>query len=291
MPFMQTKGLNMKLKYLLAAGVLAAGVSLAAEESVTIPGSQYELPGILSVPEGETDFPAVLLIHGFASDKNEVGGFYSNLAAQLADRGVASLRFDFPGSGDHTVGFESNNWSTFVRDAGEAFDWLAEHDGVDEDRLALVGFSLGGAIASNLAGNDERVAALVLWSAAGHMGTSQTDLYDAYYETAVQEGFAEADLGFRTANLSAEYFQGRFSAFPLYDIRNYTDPLLVVNGQLDTSVPVQTARDYVANSGSFDVTLRILPESDHIFNVLTDDLTDSETVLDLTADWLFEKLN
>src|SRR5690625_988372 len=187
--------------------------------------------------------------------------------------------------------FESNNWSTFVRDAGEAFDWLAEQEHIDEERLALVGFSLGGAIASNLAGNDERVEALVLWSAAGHMGSSQTDLYETYYETAVQEGYAEADLGFRTANVSAEYFQGRFSAFPLYDIRNYTNPLLVINGQLDTSVPVHTARDYVQNSGSFDVTLRILPESDHIFNVLTEDLTDSQTVLDLTTDWLDEKLN
>ena len=68
-------------------------------------------------------------------------------------------------------------------------------------------------------------------------------------------------------------------------------PLLVINGQLDTSVPVHTARDYVQNSGSFDVTLRILPESDHIFNVLTEDLTDSQTVLDLTTDWLDQKLN
>src|SRR5690554_4263145 len=192
----------MKLKYLFAAGVLAAGVSLAAEEAVNIPGSQYELPGILSVPEGEADFPAVLLIHGFASDKNEVGGFYSNLAAQLAERGIASLRFDFPGSGDHTVGFESNNWSTFVRDAGEAFDWLAEQEQIDEERLALVGFSLGGAIASTLAGKDGSVEALVVWSAAGHMASSQTDLYDTYYETAVQECYSEAELGFRTDDLS-----------------------------------------------------------------------------------------
>lgn len=268
-----------------------AGAGLAAEEAVSIPGSQYELPGILATPDAAGDHPAVLLIHGFASDKNEVGGFYASLAAQLAERGIASLRFDFPGSGDHAVGFEVNNWSTFTRDAREAFDWLAEQDGVDPDRLALVGFSLGGAIASNLAGADERVAAVALWSAAGHMGSSQTDLYETYYDTAVAEGYAEADLGFRTANLSAEYFQGRFSAFPLFDIRSYTNPLLVVNGLLDTSVPVHTARDYVQSSGSFDVTLRILPESDHIFNVLSGDLTDSETVLQLTTDWLDQKLN
>lgn len=279
------------LRTALAAGVLLAGAAFAAEEAVAVPGSQYELPGILATPDTGDSHPAVLLIHGFASDKNEVGGFYANLAALLSERGIASLRFDFPGSGDHSVGFEVNNWSTFTRDAREAFDWLAEQDGIDADRLAIVGFSLGGAIASNLAGNDGRVKALVLWSAAGHMGSSQADLYETYYDTAVAEGYAEADLGFRTANLSAEYFQGRFSAFPLFDIRSYTNPLLVVNGLLDTSVPVHTARDYVQSSGSLDVTLRILPDSDHIFNVLTDDLTDSETVLELTAGWLDQKLN
>lgn len=279
------------LRVMVSAGIVAAGAAFAAEEAVSIPGSQYELPGILATPDTGSNYPGVLLIHGFASDKNEVGGFYSNLAALLADHGIASLRFDFPGSGDHATGFEVNNWSTFTRDADEAFDWIASQDGIDGERLAIVGFSLGGAIASNLAGNDDRVAALVLWSASGHMGSSQTDLYDTYYETAAAEGFAEADLGFRTANLSAEYFEGRFSAFPLFDIRSYTNPLLVVNGLLDTSVPVHTARDYVQSAGSLDVTLRILPESDHIFNVLSGDTTDSETVLQLTADWLDEKLN
>ncbi len=279
----------MKLKS-IAILVAAAGLAFAAEEAVTIPGNQYDSPGILSLPEADAPAPAVLLIHGFASDKQEVGGFYSNLAALLADAGIASLRFDFPGSGDHTVGFESNNWNTFVRDAREAFEWLAGHEAVDAGRLGLVGFSLGGAIASNLAGNDERVSALVLWSAAGDMASSQTDLYDTYYQTAVADGWAEADLGFRTARLSAAYFEGRFSAFPLYDIRSYAGPLLVVNGALDTSVPVRTAREYVSSSGSSDVTLRIFPDSDHIFNVLSGDLTDSTAVLELTADWLTDRL-
>lgn len=280
----------MRIKTLGLAALLLAGAASAAETAVTIPGSQYGSPGILSLPETDAPAPAVLLIHGFASDKEEVGGFYANLAAQLEEAGIASLRFDFPGSGDHETGFEVNNWSTYNRDAREAFDWLASQDGVDEERLAVVGFSLGGAIAAHLAGGDDRVTALALWSAAGHMADSQDALYDEYYETAVNDGWAEADLGFRTARLSREYFESRFSAFPLHDIRSYTGPLLVVAGELDESVPVHTARDFVQNSGSNEVTLRIFPESDHIFNVLSGDLTDSGAVLDLTATWLASQL-
>ena len=280
----------MKIRTVAMAALLTAGTAFAAETAVTIPGSEYDSPGMFAFPEASGPVPAVLLIHGFASDKEEVGGFYASLAARLEAAGIASLRFDFPGSGDHAEGFEVNNWSTFTRDAREAFAWLEQQDGIDPSRLGLVGFSLGGAIAANLAGSDGRVSALALWSAAGHMADSQDDLYDEYYATAVEDGWAEADLGFRTARLSREYFESRFSAFPLFDIRSYAGPLLVVAGELDTSVPVQTARDFVQNSGSNDVTLRVFPESDHIFNVLTDDETDSEAVLDLTADWLASRL-
>src|SRR5690625_1207129 len=194
----------MQIRTFAFSALLVTGSACAAETDVTVPGSAYDSPGVFALPEADAPVPAVLLIHGFASDKEEVGGFYADLAVALEAEGVASLRFDFPGSGDHEEGFEVNNWSTFTRDAREAFDWLAAQDGVDDTRLGVVGFSLGGAIAANLAGSEARVQALALWSAAGHMADSQDDLYETYYETAVEEGSAEADLGFRTAELSRE---------------------------------------------------------------------------------------
>lgn len=267
------------------------GALAQTEESVLIPGSQYDSPGILVLPVSGSDAAALLLIHGFASDKQEVGGFYERLAAELADEGIASLRFDFPGSGEHTVGFESNSFDTMRRDTKEALDWLAQQDGVDAERLGLVGFSLGGAIASSVAGQDERVKALVLWSAAGNLASSQSDLYDEYYEQAMREGSVNVDLGFRTVDLSPAYFESRFANFPLHDVRSYTGPLLIIHGEEDTSVPLATTREYLQNAGSRDITLRTLPGADHIFNVLTDDQSDAEQVIELTLDWVDERLD
>ena len=78
-----------------------ASSGLAAETSVTIGG---HIPGTLSIPDRATGkVPAVLLLHGFASSKDEVGDMYKNLAAKLAAQGIASLRIDFQGSGASTV--------------------------------------------------------------------------------------------------------------------------------------------------------------------------------------------
>jgi len=43
--------------------------------------------------------PAVLLLHGFASSKDEVGNMYAREAKALAEKGIASLRIDFAGFG------------------------------------------------------------------------------------------------------------------------------------------------------------------------------------------------
>jgi dienelactone hydrolase len=280
------------VSFLAAVSVLIIGAALAqTESSVTIPGSQYDSPGILTLPASDRAAPALMLIHGFASDKQEVGGFYERLATDLSNEGIASLRFDFPGSGEHTVGFESNSFDTMLRDAREAFDWLAQQDGVDAERLGLVGFSLGGAIASSIAGSDDRVKALVLWSAAGNLASSQNDLYEQYYQQAVEQGSVNVDLGFRTVDLSPAYFESRFANFPLHEIRNYTGPLLIIHGEEDTSVPLSTAREYLQNAGSRDISLRVLPGADHIFNVLTDNQEDAEHVIDVTVEWADEHLN
>jgi len=43
--------------------------------------------------------PAVLLLHGFASSKDEVGNLYKQLSDELFKVGISSLRIDFRGWG------------------------------------------------------------------------------------------------------------------------------------------------------------------------------------------------
>lgn len=54
----------------------------------------------LAMPASDSAVPAVLMLHGFASVRDEVGEMYKRLAAELGERGIASLRIDFRGWGE-----------------------------------------------------------------------------------------------------------------------------------------------------------------------------------------------
>ncbi len=65
---------------------------------IAVPGSDRVIAATLAVPIGmsaDVEFPAVLMLHGFGSSKDEVGDMYKREARYLARRGYASLRIDF----------------------------------------------------------------------------------------------------------------------------------------------------------------------------------------------------
>ncbi|MDR0597372.1 MAG: hypothetical protein LBG14_02580 [Treponema sp.] len=60
---------------------------------------------MLTLPEGAGKFPAVVMLHGYGSNKDEAGNGYKLIAAELAKKGIASLRIDFMGNGDSKADF------------------------------------------------------------------------------------------------------------------------------------------------------------------------------------------
>jgi ABC-2 type transport system ATP-binding protein len=106
--------------------------------------------------------PAVLLAHGFGGTKESV----ASDAESLAERGYAVLAYTAQGFGRSGGQIHLDSPDYEVRDAQGLLDWLAarpeiQTDAAGDPRVGVVGGSYGGALALMLAGQDQRVDAIV----------------------------------------------------------------------------------------------------------------------------------
>lgn len=241
--------------------------------------------GTLAMPASETPVPAVLMLHGFASVRDEVGDMFKRLAAELGERGIASLRIDFRGWGESAGEMTDSTVSGMVEDAAAAYEYLSATDGVDAERIGVVGFSLGGSIAVFSAGeNPDSYQSLVLWSAPG-------SLLDAFmagfgqenFDTAAAEGEVTIDLGFRIVTLGNDFFTGLEDYDYQEEFAKYEGAFLVVAGAEDSSAHFL---DWYRENAQGDLKASYLVDgADHIYNVLSSDQTNSNAVIEKTADW------
>lgn len=76
-------------------------MSKFTEESVDLDGGGYFIPVILTRPKNPLrKYPAIILLHGKASNKNEVGNGYIMMADMSAINDFVTIRFDFIGNND-----------------------------------------------------------------------------------------------------------------------------------------------------------------------------------------------
>jgi esterase/lipase len=214
-----------------------------------------------------------------------VGNFYARLAKDLAEQGIASLRLDFMGSGESGGDIADTTIQSQLMDAKAAMAYLKSLVQIDTGRIGVLGFSLGGVIATALVASDPSVRSLALWSTPGDTrGTFLEELSQANFDKAAKEGIVTIDLGFRSITLRDAFFQSLSSSFPLQDIGSYKGAMLVVAGS-DDPVGNDWARQFIASSLCNFGEVMIVSGGDHIYKVLTDDQGLAEAVLQRTTQW------
>ena len=136
------------------------------EREVTVGRGEWSLPGTLSVPLQGDLHPAVVLVHGSGpNDRDETIGAnkpFKDLALGLASKGVAVLRYE-----KRTLEHGSKMASLMevltpeeevIEDALAAVSLLKETEGIDPDRIYVLGHSLGGTLAPRIAQGDPHIA-------------------------------------------------------------------------------------------------------------------------------------
>lgn len=130
------------------------------EETVVIgEGTDYPLEGTLTYPEGGTNLPAVVLVHGIGNnDRDETAlstKMFRDIANGLAERGIAVLRYDkrshtYPEAQTITdVSTLTIDFQT-IDDAVLATELLRQQEMVNPDEVYLVAHDLGGLVAPRI---------------------------------------------------------------------------------------------------------------------------------------------
>lgn len=133
------------------------------------------LMGTLTLPTGPGPHPAALLLHGSGQvdrDSNARGlrlELGAPLAAALAAKGIATLRYDRRGVGATPGNWRTTGFTDNTRDAAAALRALAGRPEIRDDAVGVIGHSEGALHAMSL-GSDSRVRAVVLLAGFARLG-------------------------------------------------------------------------------------------------------------------------
>jgi pimeloyl-ACP methyl ester carboxylesterase len=227
------------------------------ELQVAFQSGDQQVFGVLHVPES-TPAPGIIMCHGFTGHKAETHRLFVDAARDFTRNGLAVLRFDYRGSGDSGGEFHEMTVSREIDDARAALDCLTSRPEVDATHVGVLGLSLGGCVAACLTGTDDRVRALVLWAATGHMERSFARLAPE---------FTGDVLDMNGWPLGRGFLDDLPNIQPLKQIANYVGPSLVVHGSNDETVPPSDASDYRLALGG-RCRFHMVEGADHVFSTL-----------------------
>lgn len=120
------------------------------------PSESGRLNGIawcLWLPPGEGQFPAVIVLHGAGSRKEN----HADYARAAVAQGLAALTFDNRGHGDT----DGPLGAGVIDDLAALAEWLATRPEIDPARIGVRGSSMGGLLAIHAAAASDHIAAAV----------------------------------------------------------------------------------------------------------------------------------
>ena len=152
--------------YLLATSSLAAD-----SKSVSYKSGDETVQAVLYTPAGQGPFPAVIVIHEWWG----LNDWVKDQAAKLADQGYAALAIDLYRGKVATTPDMAHEIMRGVpedrakRDLHVAFEFLQSQPNVRKDRIASIGWCMGGGYSLDVALQEPALAATVI--NYGHLAT------------------------------------------------------------------------------------------------------------------------
>ncbi|GAA1476740.1 alpha/beta fold hydrolase [Nocardioides aestuarii] len=227
-----------------------------------------DVSGVLLVPKGRGPFPAIVLNHGYIDPAYYVTG--QGLAREqdaLARAGYVVLHTDYRGhaASDPVFPLERETRIAYTRDAINAVPALRKLPYVDDDRLAMLGRSMGGGVTMNaIVAQPDLVDAAVIYAS---VSSRLDENVEHFTEPNRPE---EARSVYDTLGTPRE----ERAVWRGLSARSYFDrievPVLSHHGRVDATCPPRWATEtqQAMRAAGVDSTLAWYPGEDHAFYAL-----------------------
>jgi dienelactone hydrolase len=270
-----------------AAFARAAELMPRPLERVEIDSPDGILPGYV-IParaqgSGQGRAPVVIFYNGFDVTKELLYGF---IREEFADRGIACLVIDTPGTGEPLRLRNVPSRPDYEVPTTAIVDYLVTRPDIDPERIGLLGISLGGYYAPRGASFEHRIKACAAWGGVWDYGAVWQHRWDTRStHTPVPFWQLPWVMGTETMEQALE----RVKQWTLLDaIPHLTQPLLIVHGGDDKGIPLADAHRAIEAAGSSDKELRVFTGADGGAEHCNAD--DPDPARQLIADWFTERL-
>jgi pimeloyl-ACP methyl ester carboxylesterase len=289
--------LEMARDDIASAAARTATFIIPGDEAVLIPAAGFNIAATITKPPAATGpLPAIVLIGGSGpTDRDEtVAGIpvFGQIARDLVAAGFFVVRYDKRGVGQSGGRMESVTLNDYAEDARSVVQWLRNRKDVDKKQIGIVGHSEGSSVAlivgtrerdnvggmALLAGPATTGAALVLEQQQHALGLMKITDAERAEKIALQTQINAAVLGQgkwdgvpegvrRVAD--TPWFQSFLLFDPSKAMKDVRQPILIVQGELDTQVLPHHADDLAtqaqARKNKVDVQVVKVPGVNHLF--------------------------
>lgn len=286
------KVIVMIVSLLMVIGAVIAESQPYIEENVIIESENYDISATICTPVDTGFDAAIVMLHGAGSDRNGIGDSYELLAHELSEKyNIASIRIDFPGSGDSTIDYSYYNYFSAVADVKAASIFVKEKK-AQVNKIGVLGWDQGATIAMlSCAWEPDFFNALVTWAGIPDliaMGVVDREICEKgkingqfkYTTTFGKEIIYGGDWCDDVLNIDVldEFAQGNEL------------PVLAIAGTDDTIVTPEWNKKIVEASNQKNSREYYIEGATHDFGILSGDQTTLQELIQATGEFFTEVL-
>jgi pimeloyl-ACP methyl ester carboxylesterase len=234
------------------------------DENAFIPASGFNLAATVTKPDkAPGKSPAVILVGGPGrQDRDETMygvSIFGQLAGRLAEAGYFVVRFDKRGVGQSGGRPEHASLTEYAEDVAGIVTWLRKRKDIDPKRIAVLTHAEGSAVGMLAAAKDKNIRALGMMAAPGTTGrevvleqqrlalsrgndtTAEREAKVALQNRVINAVITGKGLDELPPDVQRRADTPMFKSWLLFDpavpMKKINQPLLIVDGALDTETP------------------------------------------------------